>query len=159
MNTLPEHVAARFAEATGILEGLLSSWGFTFVLGEVHSSHCGPYATGAFIRDQTKISLSCRDTIDNLFYEHTFITKHLSFTEMERYEIGHTTLMKAIGHAHDCQLIAGHEQPDLILARDGGDRVAALVYDLENYASDLLRTTNDEFYKIVRRGYRTYSVK
>jgi hypothetical protein len=55
-------------------------------------------------------------------------------------------------------LIAGHDYPDQITARDGRDRLAALIHDLENYASGLLRTANDEFCSVVRRGYRSYSI-
>ncbi len=153
-----DHTAARFEEATRRIGRLLSSWGFSFVLGEILSSHCGPYATGAFIRRQTKISLSCRDAIDNLIYEHTFTTEHPGYIEIDRYSIGHAVLMDAVGHLDDCHLISGHDYPDQIVARDGGDRVAALVHDLENYAAHLLRTTNEEFYSVVRRGFRSYSI-
>jgi hypothetical protein len=55
-------------------------------------------------------------------------------------------------------LIVGHDYPDQIISRDGGDRIAALVHDLEYYAADLLRTANDEFCSIVRRGFRSYSI-
>ncbi len=158
MNPRREHVDARFAEAMERIDTLLSPWGFSFALGEIQSSHCGPYATGAFTRGQTKISLSCRDTIDNLLYEHTFITQHSSWTEMERYSIGHATLMDAVGHAHDCHLVSGNDHPDQIVARDGGDRIAALQHDLEKYAAGLLRTPSDEFFTVVRRGFRSYSI-
>jgi hypothetical protein len=158
MNPRREHVAACFAQASGRIDALLSRWGFSFAMGEIQPSHCGPYATGAFTRGQTKMLLSCRDTIDNLFYEHTFTTKHSCYTETERYSIGHATLMDAVGHGHDCHLIAGNDCPDQIIARDGDDRVAALVHDLENYAARLLRTENDEFYSVVRRGWRSYSI-
>jgi hypothetical protein len=103
--------------------------------------------------------LSCRETIDNLYYEHTFITQHRGWAEIERYSIGHETLMDAVGHANDCHLITSCEYPDQITARDGGDGVAALLHDLEKYAADMLRTSNDAFFAVVRRGFRSYSIE
>ena len=67
--------------------------------------------------------------------------------------------MDAVGHADDCHLIAWDDYPNQIVARDGGDRVAALIQDLDNYAAGLLRTANNaDFYSVVRRGFRSYSI-
>lgn len=158
MNNRRQHVAACFADAASRIDMLLSTWGFTFAFSETQASHCGPYATGVFMRGQTKISLSCRDTIENIFYEHTFAVKHHCCTEIERFSIGHATLMEAVGHDHDCHLIVGDDYPNLIMARDGGDRAAALIYDLSHHAAELLRIPNDDFFSIVRRGIRSYSI-
>ena len=140
------------------LDAILNPWGFAFANDGIQSSHCGPFASGHYYRDTTKICISCRDTIDNIYYEHTFITRNACSTETERFTIGHSTLMDALGHSDDCWLITSDKIPDMIVARDGGDRVAALIYDLESIASTVLRKPCDEFSAIIRRGHRSYSI-
>ena len=93
MNPGRQPVAESFAVVVARLRPTLDSWGFVFEPGDINSSHCGPYCTGRFVRETTQISISCRQTIDNLFYEHTFVTHNACSTEMERYSIGHETLM------------------------------------------------------------------
>ena len=93
------------------IEVTIRPWGFIFASDGVHYAHYGPYASGHFVRGETKIGVSCRNAIDNLYYEHTFITRHKYSTEFERFTIGHSTLMKATGHGDDRRLIV----PDRIL--------------------------------------------
>jgi hypothetical protein len=66
--------------------------------------------------------------------------------------------MRALGHSDDCWLVCCDKAPDAIAARDGGDRVAALIYDLKSFAASVLCEPREEFYAIVRRGYRSYSI-
>ncbi|TWU44723.1 hypothetical protein Poly51_59920 [Rubripirellula tenax] len=158
MNPRRETVATKLAAAVSRLDTVLSPWGFSFVADEIQSSHCGPFASGHYDRDTTRIGISCRDAIDNLYYEHTFVTRNACSTESERFTIAHATLMDALGHSDECRLITTDDIPDAIVARDGGDRVDALIHDLNVFASRVLSEPCDDFYTIVRRGHRSYSV-
>jgi hypothetical protein len=153
-----EAVAKALAECIERLDVVLHPWGFTFENDGCQPSHTGPYASGHYVRGTTRIGLSCRDTIDNLYYEHSFITEYASWREIERFTIGHAGLMQGVGHAEDCQLIAGDGIPDAIVARNGGDRVAALIHDLA-FAAEILREPTEAFYAIIRRAGRSFSVE
>ena len=153
-----QQVANSLSEAVARLDTVLTPWGFTFIRSDVQSSHCGPFASGHYERDTTRIGISCRDTIDNVLYSHSFITQHPCCRESETFAVGHDTLMAALGYADDCRLVPSSDLPDAIIARDGGDRISALLYDLTVIAAPMLRTPCDEFYTIVRRGHRTYSI-
>lgn len=137
---------------------MLCPWGFVFAADEIHSSHCGLYSSGHYCRGTTRIGLSCRAAIDNLFYEHSFVRVNTFSNEIERFTLGHHSLMKALGHTEACQLVCGDKSPDVIVARDGGDRVAALIHDLSLLAAPFLREPCEEFNAIIRRGTRVYSV-
>jgi hypothetical protein len=158
MNLTHHQVSDALAAAVARIDAVLCPWGFTFAADEVQSSHCGLFASGHYRRGTTRIGLSCRATIDNIFYEHTFVKENLYSKEIERFQIGHDKLMKALEHSDDCRLICSHKTPDMIIARDGGDRVAALIHDLSSIAALVLREPCEEFYAIVRRGWRAYSV-
>lgn len=80
-------------ECVAKLDVIMRPWGFLFASDRVHFSHTGLFAAGHYCRDTTRIGLSCRDTIDNIYYQHSFITKHASWCEIERFTIGHETLM------------------------------------------------------------------
>jgi hypothetical protein len=151
-------VADSLAAAVSQIDEVLGPWGFSFAHGGIERSHCGPFACGHFRRGQTGIGISCRETIDNLNYEHTFITKHRYCQESEHFDIGHNALMSALGHMSDCRLITIDDIPDAIVARDGGDRVAALIYDLSTIAAAVLREPCEEFFTIIRSGRRCYSM-
>ena len=157
---IPEEqlVVDALAAAVARLDAVLCPWGFAFVTDEVQDSRCGPFASGHYCRGTTRIGLSCRETIDNIIYEHSFIKENLYSKEIEQFQIGHDKLMKALEHPDDCRLIGGHKTPDMIIARDGGDRVAALIHDLSSIAVSVLREPCEEFYAIVRQGWRAYSV-
>lgn len=158
MNTRRDDIAQQLAAVVLRLDVVLKPWGFAFIAEEIRSSHCGPFASGFYCRDTTRVGISCRSTIDNVFYEHVFISRNTCSTELERFTIGHATLMDALGHSNDCHLITSGNNPDTIVARDGGDRVEALIYDLSILASRVLCEPCEEFYAIVRRGLRKYSV-
>jgi len=158
MNVYERQVADALAAAIVRIDAVLSPWGFVFSADEVKYSHCGYYASGHYCRGMTQVGLSCRETIDNIFYEHSFIKESQYSKEIERFQIGHDKLMKALEHSDGCRLICGHNTPDMIIARDGGDRVAALIHDLSSIAVSVLREPCEEFYAIVRRGWRAYSV-
>ena len=141
------------------LDETLRPWGFEFTRLDVELSHTGPFSSGYYKRDQTQIGLSCRDTIDNIFYEHTFVTENSGSREIERYSIGHETLMQGLGKIDVCRLISSMDLTDPIRARDGGDRIDALSFDLSNYGASVLSEPCEEFFDIVRRGFRSYSVE
>jgi hypothetical protein len=63
--------------------------------------------------------------------------------------------MRQVGHGSECRLI---EKDKTSIARDGGDAVEALLWDLREYAAPTLRQECDEFAKIAERGYRGYEV-
>jgi hypothetical protein len=155
------HQAVRMALADCVarLDVILRPWGFVFESDGVRPSHTGPYASGHYCRGATRIGLSCRDTIDNLYYEHSFTTNYAFHREIESFTIGHDSLMRRLGHEGDCWLIRFHRIPDVIAARDGGDRVAALIHDLQVFASPVLCAPCEEFYAIVRRGSRGLSIE
>jgi hypothetical protein len=158
MNPRHKNVCAALAAAVARIDVVLCPWGFTFLTDEVHDSHCGPFASGHYCRDRTRIGLSCRDSIDNVYYEHSFVKENRFSKEIERFVISHRALMKALHHSDDCRLVCGQKIPEAIVARDGGDCVAALIHDLSSIAATVLREPCDEFYEIMRRGCRTYSV-
>ncbi len=151
-------VAESLAASVYRLDSVLNPWGFTFTSEGVEGSHTGPYASGHYCRDTTRIGISCRESIDNIYYQHSFMTQHLSFREIERYTIGHDTLMRALDHSEDCNLVAGNRQPDVVVAREGEDRVGALIHDLSYFAVQVLREPNARFYEIMRSGQRAYDV-
>lgn len=151
-------VANTLASCVCRLDAVLAPWGFNFQSDGIHPSHIGPFACGHFVRGATRIGLTCFDTLNCIHYEHTFVTVHACSRESERFIIGHPTLMRAVGHADDCWLIASDEMYKPIKARDGGDRIAALVHDLRFFAEPLLREPSDDFYAAVRRGGRSYSI-
>jgi hypothetical protein len=149
--------ASALAESVARIDALLNPWRFTFAPDGVRPSHTGPYASGHYRRGLTSIGLSCRKAIDNIFYEHSFVTTSDFSEEIERFTIGHDTLMRALGHSEDCWLLACDGTPYTIDGRDGVDRVEAFMHDLL-LAAPVLRERNDDFCRIVRRGCRSYSV-
>jgi hypothetical protein len=149
-----EIVANALRESARRLDAVLSPWDFTFEFDEVQWSHTGPYATGHYSRSETRILVSCRNTIDNLYYKHSFTTQHAYCREIERCIMSHDTLMDALGHREDSYLVVQNEIPDIIAARDGGDRVQALILDWTCYAADVLREPNERFYEIIRSAGR-----
>jgi hypothetical protein len=151
-------VTNALVESVARLDTVLQPWGFKFEFGGVQHSHIGLYAVGCYQREWTRIHLSCRDQIDNLIYEQSFVKQSLSSREKETFSIGHGTLMKELGHRDDCQLLDADDYPDQIVARDGGDRVAALMHDLTYFAQPVLREVGEPFYRIVRTGFRVYSI-
>lgn len=142
----------------GQIDAVLFPWGFQFAAEERRTSHSGDFMSGHYVRNNTRIGLSWRTTLDNVYYEHTFATEHSSHRELERFTVGHATLMHGVGHGNDSRLISVTEPPDNIVARNGGDRIAAWVHDLREYAAPVLAAPCDKLFEIVRQGRRTYSV-
>jgi hypothetical protein len=150
-------VAGALAASVCRIDAVLKPWGFKFEFDGIHLSHTGPFGSGHYRRDATRIGLSCRDSIDNVYYEHSFVTLTLCSRQTERFTISHAALMRGIGRFDDCRLLCSDGVPDAISARDGGDRIAALIHDL-GLASAVLREPCERFYEIVRLGFRGYSV-
>src|SRR3954462_8803709 len=140
-----QEVADAFYRVVSRLDEVLNPWEFQFSSDGVRGSHCGPFGSGYYVRGATRIGISCRATLDNVFYEHSFIKQNLCSRETEIFSIGHDTLMRALGHADDCRLITTCRQPDLVVARKFDDSVAALIHDLTRIAATVLRQPCAEF--------------
>ena len=153
-----EHVAAALTDCVARLDTVVQPYGFVFDTDEIHASHTGPFASGHYVRNDTRIGLSCRDTIDNVVYEHSFVTQNLSWREIERFSTSHSGLMSFLGHADDARLICADSIPDAVLARDGADRVDALIHDLSMFVLPLIANDMDIFFAAIRKGYRSYSI-
>src|SRR4029079_3402747 len=97
-----EQVARAFQALTSRLDQLLNPWGFRLESDYLSSSHCGPYGCGYYGRGTNTIGVSCRDTLDNAFYEHSFITQNACSKETETFVRDHDALMHALGHGDDC---------------------------------------------------------
>jgi hypothetical protein len=158
-NPRREQVAEAFQALTCRLDQLLNSWGFQLDSDYLSSSHCGPYGYGYYVRGTTKIGVSCRDTLDNVFYQHSFITQNACSKETETFVRDHDALMHALGHGEDCWLVAGTRQPDLVVARTGQDRVAAFIHDLSEIAGPILREPTPRFEEIIRQGIRSWTIE
>lgn len=150
-----QHVSDCLAASITRLDVVLRPWGFVFQADEIQLTHIGPCANGHYCRGTTRIGLSCREMIDNIYYEHSIVTEYRWGTrETERFTIEHDTLMEALGHSNDSLLICNNRYPDLIIARDGGDRVEALIHDLVSIASPVLREPCEQFDAIMRTNRR-----
>lgn len=158
MNPRRDEVAHNLADAVSRLDAVLNPWNLEFFTQDVQFSHCGPFASGHYCRNKTRIGISCRDTIDNIYYEHTFVTRNGNAIESEKFTIGHAILMDALGYSSECCLIVSDGIPNAISGRDGSDPIDALIHDLSELASSVLQEPCDEFYSIVRRGFRSYSI-
>lgn len=152
-------VSSAFNAVLERLNPVLNDWGFHFVPDEVQWSHCGYYAAGHYCRDTTHIGISCRETIDNIYYRHTFITHNRFTRHIEQFTIQHDMLMAALGHAEDCRLVSCDQTPFTIAARDGGDPVDAWIDDLVSTAKPVLCAPSERFNEIVRRGLRGFHVE
>lgn len=154
-----ESVEEKLSACVRRLDVLLNPWGFEFQADVSRDSHCGPFASGHYVRGTTRIGLSCRETIDNIYYEHAFVTEHRWSRAIERFDVTHPDLMNSLGHSDDCELIGSNNPPDAIIARTGGDRVAALLRDLSEFAAPILARPNQKFDEIIRSGRRCYFVE
>jgi hypothetical protein len=154
-----QEAAAELALVLEKLDPVMEPWGFMFASEGVRWSHYGAYGSGHYVRGETRIGLSCRATIDNLYYEHSFIKQSLCSRETERFTLGHRMLMEALDHGEDCQLVQTNELPDCIVARKGGDRVAALIHDWAQIAAAILCKPNERFDAIMRRGLRAWTIQ
>jgi hypothetical protein len=154
---IPEEqlVVDTLAAAVAQLDEVLNPWGFSFEANETHYSHRGYYASGNYCRGMTRIYISSQAKINRVSYEHSLIKEFVWHKESHKYGLGHHGLMAALGHADDCHLITGGEYA--IVARDDGDRVAALIHDLRHIAAPVLREPCDEFLSIIRTGYHSWT--
>ena len=152
-------VKAALNAATDRINPVLNDWGFHFIADEVQLSHCGYYASGHYCRNTTRIGISCRETIDNIYYRQSFITPNRFTRHIEQFTIQHDTLMAALGHAEDCRLVSCDQTPVTIAARDGSDPVDAWIDDLVSIAKPVLCEPSERSNEIVRRGLRGFHVE
>lgn len=153
-----EVVSRSLLDCVARLDEVLRPWGFHFDHDGCRLSHTGPYASGHYVRTPTRIGISCRDTIDNIYYEHSFVIECSSWREIEMFRLSHGGFMNALGHSADCQLISSDSLPDAVAARNGGDRIAALIHDLSSFVSPVLSEPTSVFSAIIRRGARSFSI-
>jgi hypothetical protein len=154
-----EFVAEKLRMAVERIDSVLAPWGFAFIPDGVSSSHQGPYASGHYVRGNTRIGFSCRDTIDNIDYSHSLVSVSPYCEETELFTIGHDTLMRGINAQDDCWLEVARDGsgPNYVRARNGDDPVEAWKHDLL-LAASVLKESSDDFVAIMRRGARSYSV-
>lgn len=155
-----EIVAKNLADCVARIGAVLNPWGFEFEAGpDDQFSPAGPYGSGHFVRGETRIGISCRSTLDNIYYEHSFVREYTSSRAIECFTIGHVELMRAVGHSDDCKLVTQNQYPILVAARDGSDPVEALIHDLSQFCEPILADPCDAFFEIMRKGRRGYSVE
>ena len=153
-----EIVSTAMDAAISQLDAILNPLGFVWRSDGVSFSHNGPFAHGHYVESDTRIGLSCRDRIDNIIYVHSFITKHHSSTETEKYCVSHSGLMQHLDDADTCHLVTGDDIPNAVVARDGGNVLDALLFDLTNSFVPLFRDRPDDFHDAMRRGSRSYDI-
>jgi len=155
-----EIVAKNLADCAARLGAVLNPWGFEFEAGpDDQLSPAGPYGSGHFVRGGTRIGISCRSTLDNIYYEHSFVREYTSSRAIECFTIGHAELMRAVDHSGDCWLVTKNQYPILVAARDGSDPVVALIHDLSQFCEPILADPCDAFFEIMRKRRRGYSVE
>ena len=153
-----EIVSTAMDTAISQLDAILNPLGFVWHSDGVSLSHNGPFAHGHYVESDTRIGLSCRDGIDNIIYMHSFITKHHCSTETEKYCVSHSGLMRYLGDVDTCHLVTGDDIPNVVVARDGGNALDALLYDLTNSFVPLFRDRLDDFHNAMRQGSRSYDI-
>lgn len=155
-----EIVAKNLADCAARIGAVLNPWGFEFEAGpDDQLSHAGPYGSGFFVRGETRIGISCRSALDNIFYEHSFVREYSSSRAIERFTIGHAELMRAVDRSDECRLVTQIRYPTLVAARDGSDPVSALVHDLSEFCEPILATPYEAFFEIMRTGRRGYLIE
>ena len=106
----------------------------------------------------TRIGLSCRDSIDNVYYEYSFVKVNRFSKEIERFVISHRALMKALIIQMTVVWCVAQKSPRQSLLVTAEIVSQLLIHDLSSIAVTVLQEPCDEFYEIMRRGCRTYSV-
>ncbi|MGD9636694.1 MAG: hypothetical protein AB7G28_18470 [Pirellulales bacterium] len=154
-----EDISKSFDLVVSRLNLSLNPWDFHFTSEEMLGSHTGPFGSGFYVRGTTKIGIACRATLDNVYYQHSFITLNACSRETETFTIGHDTLMAALGRSDDSWLVMTNRQPTAVVARNGQDPVTAFVHDLTEIAAIVLRTPSEDFNTIVRRGHRAWTIE
>jgi hypothetical protein len=124
------------------LNPVLNPYGFVFELEGSGFSSLGPFASGFYKRPPLQIGLIYRSAIGSVNYS------------WEEFKMSHTDYMAYLGRADDCRLIYNKDWFES-LARDGGDPVTALIYDLEHFAKAMLEGNTEEFAHIAKMAHET----
>ena len=66
--------------------------------------------------------------------------------------------MQHLDDADTCHLVTGDDIPNAVVARDGGNVLDALLFDLTNSFVPLFRDRPDDFHDAMRRGSRSYDI-
>ena len=72
--------------------------------------------------------------------------------------MSHSGLMRYLGDVDTCHLVTGDDIPNVVVARDGGNALDALLYDLTNSFVPLFRDRLDDFHNAMRQGSRSYDI-
>lgn len=124
------------------LNPVLNPYGFLFELQSNGFSSLGFFASGFYKRPPIQIGLIYRHCLGSVNYQ------------WDEFDMSHTDYMGYLGHADDSKLVydeGGFES----IARDGGDPVAALIYDLEHFAKPMLEGDTDEFIHAAKTACET----
>lgn len=154
-----ESVERAIQECVERLDRVLNPLRFEFESEGIQSSHERPFASGHYVRAETRIAIACRESLDSLAglgFEHSFVTPQASSTRVETFVIGYEKLMDLLGHAADCHLVASGNR---WVARDGGNAVAAFAADVSTHLQSVLADGSSEFETVIRQGARSYSTR
>lgn len=153
-----EVVAQVLRSSVSQLDEVVGPWGFEFHFGGISGSHCGPFASGRYVRGHMEIAISCREQIDNLIYQRNFLEESGSCGIREQFSMGHRALMRGVLRLDDARVIEGNAAPKMVIAKDNGDIVQALRFDWSVLAFHVLQQPCGEFDHIVRQGYRVFDI-
>jgi hypothetical protein len=129
-------------KATVTLDPILGPTGFTFAFDDQGRASGGDFASGFYIKGDTKIGLIYRASsgLGMVIYEHG------------RASVGHHDLMKSLGHQHDCRLTYD-EKRYVPYSRDGSDLIDALAHDLKHFVIDILARDQARFEMILSDAF------
>jgi hypothetical protein len=153
-----ELVSSSLPSSVELLDPVLRPLGFRFQSEPSQASHTGPYASGYYVRGETYIGLCFHERLQNVVYAHSFVTKHPSCFEIERFTMNHTLLMNCIGASAKCALIPTDEFHENLITRNGENDISALVNDIVSFVVPCLSEPDPSFFDVIRLGLRNFYV-
>jgi len=124
------------------LDPILNPYGFVFELEGKGFSSLGLFASGFYRRGPLKIGLVYRSCFGSVNYS------------WDKFNMSHSDYMEHLGYIDNCKLIYDEDSFESI-ARDGGDAITTLIYDLEQFAKPMLEGNTDEFVRITKTVHET----